>query len=241
MERLRDTRPARGTAEAELVAAVAAVEPVATPPVRAQRILAAVMARAHTRRGRWTAAILLRPVVAAAILVMAGAATAAATVGHEWMARGWHRLTGRTVTAAPPLVPRRVARPRVPPPPASATPPAPTPEAPLPTETAQRPPVVRVSARVRPARGEDPSALVEAVRALRSDHDPRRAARLLDAYLRSYPRGALAEEALALQIEAAANLNSPQAAGFAEQYLRLYPNGRFRQSARQALPAQSRR
>ena len=52
---------------------------------------------------------------------------------------------------------------------------------------------------------------------------------------RTYPHGALAEEALALQIEAAANMKSPRAAEFAQQYLRTYPNGRFRQSARQAI------
>ncbi|HVT10599.1 MAG TPA: hypothetical protein VHO67_24230, partial [Polyangia bacterium] len=123
------------------------------------------------------------------------------------------------------------------------TPPAvePAPEAPAPAEAKaeapSHPPVLRISARVPPAKGEDPSALVAAVRALRSEHDPQRAARLLDAYLRSYPHGALAEEALALQIEAAANMKSPRAAAFAEQYLRAYPNGRFRQSARQALSA----
>jgi len=238
MERLTESNPATGTAEAELAAAVATVEPVAVTDGRQQRILAAVLARTQTRSRRFSGAVFLRPAIAGAILVMAGAATAAATVGHGWVTREWHRLTRQPAVVAPAAPLPRVAHDRpVPPPPAVE----PAPEAPAPVEAkpevASRPPVLRISARVPAAKGEDPSALVAAVRALRSEHDPRRAALLLDAYLRTYPHGALAEEALALQIEAAANMKSPRATAFAEQYLRTYPNGRFRQSARQALSA----
>ena len=70
---------------------------------------------------------------------------------------------------------------------------------------------------------------------LRTDHDPARALRLLAKYLKAYPRGMLSEEALALSIEAAMNLGSPNAAVFAERYLKEYPNGRFRDAANQAL------
>ncbi|HVY39325.1 MAG TPA: hypothetical protein VHM31_15380 [Polyangia bacterium] len=241
MERLTDSNPASGTAEAELAAAVATVEPVAVTDARQERILAAVLARTQTRGRRLSGAVFLRPAIAGAILVMAGAATAAATVGHGWVSREWHRLTGQPVAVAPAAPRPRVAHPR----PISPPPVAPPPAAPAAEEVASevkpevpaRPPVLRISARVPAAKGEDPSALVAAVRALRSEHDPQRAARLLDAYLRTYPHGALAEEALALQIEAAASMKSPRASVFAEQYLRAYPNGRFRQSARQALSA----
>jgi len=61
------------------------------------------------------------------------------------------------------------------------------------------------------------------------------AASLLAACLRTYPDGALSEEALALSIEASADQHDPRAATFAEQYLREYPHGRFRRAAGQAL------
>ncbi|HSS40416.1 MAG TPA: hypothetical protein VLT58_16735 [Polyangia bacterium] len=232
--RLSDSKPPSGTAEADLVEAIGTIEPVAASDARQQRILAAVLARTQTRQRRASGAIFLRPAIVGAILVIAGAATAAATVGHGWVARGWQRLTGKPAALAPAVPRPRVAQARPAPPPLAPRP-AVAPAPPMAAEAPSHPPVLRISARVPPARGEDPSALVAAVRALRSEHDPQRAARLLEAYLRTYPHGALAEEALALQIEAAANMKSPRAAAFAEQYLLTYPDGRFRQSARQAL------
>jgi outer membrane protein assembly factor BamD (BamD/ComL family) len=87
----------------------------------------------------------------------------------------------------------------------------------------------------RAPKSEDPSLMVDAIQALRNDHEPGRASRLLADYLARYPRGALAEEAIALSIEAAAANHSPAAAGFAERYLRQYPTGRFRETAEKAL------
>lgn len=231
MQRLRDTNPRSGTAEAELAQAVAAMPPVIATAARQQRILATVTARC--RWSPWSGAALLRPALAGALLLVAGAAGAAATVGHGWVGRTWRKLTEtRVAVVSAPAQPRAVVAP-------TSAPTVARPAAPIeaPVAVPVRAPVVRAPARARLARGEDPTALVAAVRALRSDHDPRRAARLLDAYLRSYPRGALAEEALALQIEAAAALQSPRAADFARQYLRLYPTGRFQTAARQALTA----
>ncbi len=229
MQRLSESNPPGGTAEAALVSAIASVEAVVASDVRQRRILAAVLARTQMRRPGVSAAIFLRPAIAGAILVMGGAATAAATIGHTWVAHEWRRLTRQPVAVAAAAPRPRVAHPR----PAPAEPPAP--EAPAPAVAPPHLRGPRISARVPAARGEDPSALVDAVRALRSEHDPQTAARLLEGYLRTYPHGALAEEALALQIEAAANMKSPRAATFAEQYLRAYPNGRFSQSARQVL------
>ena len=88
--------------------------------------------------------------------------------------------------------------------------------------------------RVR-ARSEDPSQVVAAVEALRKQHDPARAAKLLTEYLAAHPRGALVEEAVALSIEAAAARHDPAATDFARRYLRDYPSGRFRQTAEAAL------
>lgn len=83
--------------------------------------------------------------------------------------------------------------------------------------------------------GEDPTQVAEAVRALRKQGDPARAQALLDHYLRSNPRGALAEDALALSIEAAAARRDPRAADYARRYLARYPQGRFRAVAERAL------
>jgi hypothetical protein len=229
MERLRNSKLASGSPEAELADAVSAMEPIAPSASRRHRVLQSV--RDRDGRRRVTGLVLLRPAVAGAVLLAAGAAAAGATVGRGWLARGWSQLVSRPAAVMPVAVAPVRRAPAPPPVPAEVV--EPSPVAPEPPSPVVRPPVARVATHARPPRGEDPSALVEAVRALRSEHDPQRAARLLDAYLRAYPRGALAEEALALQIEAAASLKSPRAPAFARQYLRDYPNGRFRAVAEQ--------
>ena len=87
----------------------------------------------------------------------------------------------------------------------------------------------------KPRAGEDPTQVAEAVRALRKQGDFARAQALLDQYLKNNPRGALAEDALALSIEAAAARKDPRAADYARRYLARYPNGRFRAVAERAL------
>ena len=85
--------------------------------------------------------------------------------------------------------------------------------------------------------GEDPTAVVRAIRALRSERNPAQAEQLLQEYLRTYPHGALAEDALALLIETASALRSASAADRAARYLELYPKGRYRATARRVLSA----
>jgi hypothetical protein len=75
----------------------------------------------------------------------------------------------------------------------------------------------------------------DAMHALRREGQPDRAAKLLDEYLRRYPRGPLAEEALALSIEAARALSDTRAQEMAERYLARYPSGHFRASAERVL------
>lgn len=87
----------------------------------------------------------------------------------------------------------------------------------------------------KPRAGEDPSRVAEAVRALRKQGDAARAQVLLDQYLKSNPRGALAEDALALSIEAAAARKDPRASDYARRYLARYPDGRFRALAERVL------
>ena len=73
------------------------------------------------------------------------------------------------------------------------------------------------------------------MRALRKQGDAARAQALLDQYLKANPHGALAEDALALSIEAAAARKDPRAADYARRYLARYPNGRFRSVAARVL------
>lgn len=81
---------------------------------------------------------------------------------------------------------------------------------------------------------EEVKLVFDSMRALRRDGQPDRAARLLDEYLRRYPGGALAEEALALSIEAAVMLGDPRAKALANSYIARYPDGRFRRVAERA-------
>lgn len=148
---------------------------------------------------------------------------------------------GYSLLAAAPVPPESAA-PIAPPatvvaPPRVAAPPAAAPRAPD-AEPADDPPTapsVQKRPVERPSAGEDPTQVAEAVRALRKQGDAARAQQLLDQYLRSNPRGALAEDALALSIEAAAARKDPRAADYARRYLARYPNGRFRAVAERAL------
>ena len=72
------------------------------------------------------------------------------------------------------------------------------------------------------------------MRALRLDHDPVRARTLLARYLERRPNGALAEEALALTIEAAVAHHDGDAAALGARYLRRYPAGPFTELALRA-------
>jgi outer membrane PBP1 activator LpoA protein len=78
---------------------------------------------------------------------------------------------------------------------------------------------------------------VAAIRAWRSERDAPRARALLTNYLRQHPRGALAEDALALLIEITAAQKDPAALTHAQRYLRAYPRGRFRSVAERVVAA----
>jgi hypothetical protein len=205
---------------------------------------------------------LLRPAVVIAVLVGFGA-IASARLGHwpAWVLRAYERLTP---AAAPPVVAsgshehRRRHAPR-PPEIAPALEVAPAPEvAPVPAPppaVAQPAPPARAAAvvpRVAAARHrevaiarprvadpgdgrEQTGPVLAAMQALRRDHDPVRARALLDPYLARHPNGALAEEALAISIEAAAAHHDPDAAALASRYLARYPTGPFCNLAKQML------
>src|SRR6185436_19247238 len=80
---------------------------------------------------------------------------------------------------------------------------------------------------VSPAGAEEATLVVGALRALRRDHHVPSAIRQLEAYRRRFPVGELAEEVLALAIEAFAALDDAAARSLADEYLRRFPGGRF--------------
>ena len=240
MDRLSEKRNAFDPAEEVLADLIRASEPVVVTPARKQRVLNRVLLRETTRRRARSG--LLRPVFVLGVISLAGA-TAAATIGRRALIERRAQTNTRpadpiALAARPrhvhpkPVVPAAVEEtadqlldePEV----TSPSPSRPTPR------TLRRP--AHVASRAHAARSsEDPSRVFDAIQALRTDRDPARAGRLLAEYLARYPHGALAEEAVALSIEAAAARHSASAATFAERYLREYPHGRFRHTAEQAL------
>ena len=78
-----------------------------------------------------------------------------------------------------------------------------------------------------------------AMRALRVERNPVRARGLLARYLAEHPNGNLAEEALAMSIEAAVAHHDADVAALASRYLRVYPHGSFQCS--RARPSRARR
>jgi hypothetical protein len=88
---------------------------------------------------------------------------------------------------------------------------------------------------VRAPTTSDSELVHRALKALRHDHDPALAARLLDQQRAAVHGGPLAEEALALQIEATSSLRQVRSRDFAREYLARYPNGRYRSVAEKAL------
>ena len=228
MERLIQKKGSSTGAEAELVQLVEACEPLAISEVRKRRSLSAVYSRHHERRR--TVRFGVRAAMAAGVLLMAGAATAA-VFGVRFKLLALATTPAPIVSTSAPAV-RHVARRAELAPIAELEAPA-EPEAP--PELGPSAPPAPIVHRARTVKSEDPSLVVSAIQALRQDRDPERAGRLLSAYLRTHPRGALAEEAVALSIEAADARHSPAATTFAERYLKEYPHGRFRSAAERVL------
>ena len=104
--------------------------------------------------------------------------------------------------------------------------------------------VARSTAKVPPAPAapamatdpaDDTTPVLEAMRALRVEGSPARARRLLAGYLDHHPNGSLAEEALAMSIEAAVAHEDDDAPVLARRYMRRYPSGHFSAVARRTL------
>jgi hypothetical protein len=207
-----------------------------TPPTVVQpdakaRVWRAIRRAPAPRRG--FGALALKFAVAGAVALVAG--TAGAVIAHRWIAPA---LDG----ADHPMQPARV-KVRVPPAPRVEAPSAVAPVD-LPADVPVEPPAskTRVRTAVRKPAVPIPSAaavarerteVLDALIALRREHDPVRAGTLLARYLAAHPHGALREEALTLAIEAA-DARGDRAAG--EQLARMYqgefPAGRFLPFAR---------
>ena len=219
MKRLLDEADPRLSA---LTALVAASEPQQSSPFSKRHVQSRI---ARALEGGARKRLRLRPaLLAAGGVLIAGAAAAA---GYSWLAPG-----KASVLVAPPAA---VVAPSVQP--ASAVP-RPAPQASEEAAPSEPTPAAEAPSAKRDAKlraGEDPSQVAEAVRALRKQGDPARAQALLDQYLKANPHGALAEDALALSIEAAAARKDPRAADYARRYLARYPNGRFLGVAQRAL------
>jgi hypothetical protein len=232
VEPLNRTTTPIDDAEARLIDLLRAADPTTLPESRKQMSLAAILnpPRERSRRGPG----LRRPAMALSVALLAGA-SAVAAVGAHLLVRD------PAVVVAPAVPPSDEPTPaptRINSAPVRAEPavsPIPTPMQPT-MPSAPGAPRVRWSAGARArSEGENPSALMDAVKALRQDHDPVEASRLLREYLRRYPRGSLSEEARALSVEAAVARNGPDVPSLSKEYLRLYPNGRFRKAAQHAL------
>jgi hypothetical protein len=212
--------------------------PFQVDPFRKRRILVRLeRGSASSARPFW-----LRPAIIATLLV---SGTAAAALGQHY-----RPLSGLLGSSAAPVGPsldvataarhaslshtgsgKSTA--------ASDTSEAAAPAAPEPSDATQSPArAIKNSSRVRLDSGEDPSHVVEAIQALRTERDPARAEGLLNDYLKAHPHGVLSGDALALSIEAASAQHDPRAADYARRYLASFPKGKYRELAKRALEKQ---
>lgn len=205
----------------------AALERQAMPqdPFRKPRVRARLLRQEASRSRRLTPSLLV-----AAVAV--SAASAAAHWGAK-LAPADSAVVVPAPSAASATPARGQQRPM-----RATTQPEPAPPSPTPSAEPARAGLVprRETARAVASREpEDPTRVVEAMRALRQEKNPKRAQALLAEHLAQHPRSALSEEVLALSIEAAVARGDARAQDFARRYLKQYPRGRFRELALRTL------
>ncbi len=212
---------------------IESMDPIRFPAARKQRLLLS-LGHGSSVKQRW---ILFRPVVVGAVLLGGGAAASAALT--SWPARLMRSVAThvspeaevRSVTrsstehVAPVIVPPAVVEAHpvtAPPVPASAP--------------IRRSPIEARTRRLQAEQSaDDPSLVVGATHALRVERDPELARALAKRYLDRQPRGALADEALAISIEAAIDHHDADAAALSARYLAQFPHGSFRALAERTL------
>jgi hypothetical protein len=242
MKPLREQIASSDPAVARAAALVAAMRPL--DPNRIRRPPAPIEARTR-RAGLHTRVVFVVP----ALILASAVAGAATRPGTGWLRAlgAWARVT-QPGSPAPTLAPapRTTAAETTSRPPAPALPDVPpvVTAAPSSPPRATAPPVraASKSTRTTAVDAADESALVvEAVRALRRDHDPRRARELAEEALHRFPHGAQSEEATAVAMEGASGDGDTAAARrWAERYLASFGAGRFADRARDVLSAASR-
>jgi hypothetical protein len=212
---------------AELVRATPRLPPT---PFQQRRILAD-LARPAVSTRLW-----LGRAGALAVTLGATAAAAASAVEHGWP---WDRARGpvATLAATAPLV-HAAPSPVVAAPSGQDT--APLTVSPSTADRGtERPlshPPRRSESKSVGKSGEEPTLVLEAIRALRNRRDGVRAGMLLTEYLKGQPQGVLVEDATALSVEAALARHDEHAAGeLARRYLSQFPGGRYRRFALRAL------
>lgn len=185
----------------------------------------------------------LRLAVAVAAVLVLGALTSAVAGGGwtAWVRRVYEQVVGQDARDLPSLAPLPSSPPVAPvqtaaPPPASTSLVAPEPEAAV---VQAQPPAKPPRNAARLPSSDDVPPIIQAMRALRIEHDPVRARALVAPYLARHPDGELAQEALAISIEAAAAHHDEDASALAARYLRLYPTGAFSSIAKRTLRAPS--
>ena len=191
------------------------------------------LGRARAPSGSGLRTLVLRFAVIGGVALVAG--TAGAVIAQRWIAP---RLDGGAPPARSALSPRSSLAPR----PEAAKPIAADDiaagdviETPIvkagPPRAAPRKAVAAAPSAAAVAR--ERTEVLDALIALRREHDPVRAGTLLARYLAAHPRGALREEALVLAIEAA-DARGDRAAGeqSARAYQAEFPAGRFLSFAR---------
>lgn len=257
MKRLREQPETSDPVVACAVELLSAAKPLEPSPTRQARVRAALDATYRSPRRRQ---LLLKPIVAlVGLLVFVSVASAmlGGWIEHRRMQRqaappspvssstataprprvepstGASKPIGADTTAAPAPLAAPSGR--------AATKthsPAVADEPPPPPSVSEATSPEEPQAVAAPAEGsvsvEEVTLVADAIRVLRHENDAPRAGRLLEDYLRRYPQGALAEEALAVAIEAAMASGDKSAGALAGEYLKKYPSGRFRQIAKNA-------
>jgi hypothetical protein len=215
---------------ARAVELLESVDPIRVPVGRRQRLLLNLGRGSVTHGWTW-----LRPVLVGAVLLGGGAVASAALTGWpERLMRSLETTTSSRVEPSPVTRPPTVhASPTVR---ATAVVEA-SPETVSPTRApVRRPPIEARSHRLQAEPlSEDPSLLVGATHALRVNRDPILARALAKLYLDRQPRGALADEALAISIEAAIDHHDADAAALSARYLAQFPHGSFRALAERTI------
>jgi hypothetical protein len=205
--------------------------PYQTPAGRKERVWLALPPVRSYRPAR------LRFALAAIALLVSGImASAALAQWPAWLAGVLDRMGPSSAPPAPTTRPAQKAPAERPAEPLLAPLPAPAPAAPsLPSPVEETP--ARPKRATKPASPDNMGPLLEAMRALRVEHNALRARGLLTNYLDRHPKDALSEEALVMLIEAAAAHDDSDAPALAARYLTLYPHGPFRGMVERMLAA----